>query len=203
MRRSALAVSIAIAGLAALAVPGSALARFRGNLCSVVTSGEVAAVHISAPCHKLRPVTATAHSPLGTVTNTQYESTWGGGGSLGRTHYLVIHIGTVSGSRGIVSFELKRFRTQIIRNGAPVGVGSVSSEHGDTASCENPPSGDCTTATLEAIVKKKYVLTIVLEDLPTTGGEEQSPADEAEDLAQEEADKGPLVAIAKTVAKAL
>jgi hypothetical protein len=202
MRRPALAVSIAIAGVGALALPGSALARFHGNLCPVVTAGELSAAHISGSCHKVAPSRSHAHSPLGTETTAQFESFWGPAASSGPTHSLTIHLTKISGSPALLSFLHKRLGKHILESGAPVGIGSVSSWHGQTSSCENPHTGDCTFVTLEAIVKN-YVLTVLLSDFPSTGPPETAGEDDPEDLAQEESDRGPAVAIAKSIAKAL
>jgi hypothetical protein len=201
MRRATLAVSIAIVGLCALSLPGSALARFGGNLCKVPTAGELAAGHVTASCTKVKSTRASSATPLGRLKTEFFNSYWGTG-VTGPSHGLAIQLGHISGSAAVVSFARKRLGKDILKNGAPVGIGSVSSWHGSTSSCENPPTGDCTTITLEALVKN-YELIVVFHDFPLTGVEELSPEDDAADLAQEETEKAPALAIAKTLAKLL
>jgi hypothetical protein len=111
----------------------------------------------------------------------------------------------VTGSGPALAQGRRKLRSQVIEEGVPVKVGSVGSWHGDTSSCSNPGTDDCTTAVLSAIVKN-YLIGVVLANpaLPT-GLPEPAPGQEdvTQDLAQEETDKAPMVAIAQTVAKAL
>ena len=59
--------------------------------------------------------------------------------------------------------------------------------------------------TLNAIVKNYVVGLVLANPASPTGLPEPAPGqeDEAQDLAQEETDKAPMIAIARTIAKAL
>jgi hypothetical protein len=200
MRRSALAVSIVIAGAGALALPGSALARFRGNLCLLPTAAELAAAHISGPCTRRHPAGHTSHTPLGSLRTTGFGALWGTT-SLERTHALSITVTKLSGSAAAVGAARSKLGSQILGEGAPIGIGFRSEWHGSTGSCENPPTDDCTTTQITAFAKSSLIVMTLL-DYPTSGSAAQGE-DDPEDLAQEEADKPAAVAIAKAVAKAL
>jgi hypothetical protein len=200
MRRSALAVSIAIAGAGALALPGPAFARFRGNLCSVVTAGELAAAHISGRCTSSKIGRHTSHTPLGALKTQGFTAHWGTM-SLERTHALFITVTKLGGSAAAVGAARSKLGNQILGEGAPIGVGFRSEWHGSTGSCENPPTDDCTTTQITAFAKSSLIVMTLL-DYPTSGSAAQGE-DDPEDLAQEEADKPAAVAIAKAIAKAL
>jgi hypothetical protein len=197
MRRIVTAVSILVA--AALAAPGSALG-FPKSLCSAPSAGELTAARISGGCTHLKTTHHVTHTPLGPLQNDVLTAHWGHTIS-GVGHALRISVAKFSGSSAALAEGRKKLRLEILGEGYPVGVGSTSEWHGDTASCANPPSHDCTESVVTAIVHNS-VLTVGLIDFPT-GGSESQESDDAEDLAQEEADKAPVVAIAKTIAKKL
>jgi hypothetical protein len=199
MHRIATAVSILLAA-AALAAPGSALG-FPKSLCSVPSAGELTAANISGACKKLKTTHHVTHTPLGDLRSKALGAAWGDVPTSGVGHHLAISVTKFSGSAAALAEGRKRLRAKVLAEGSPVGVGSTSEWHGETASCPNPPTDDCTVSTVSAIVHNSLVA-VSLIDFPT-GGSESQANDDAEDLAQEEADKGPVVAIANTIAKKL
>jgi hypothetical protein len=200
---TSLVVAIAAtAGSAAAPVALSSKKAFSGNLCRLPTLGELGSAHISSGCVN-KIAKHTSKGPLGTVTTEQFAASWGRPPFGGLGHWLLIIARRVTGSGPALATARAKLRLQIIGHGAPVGVGSVASELGETSSCKNPPKEDCTSATLLALVKN-YFLQVSLADYPPTGeGVEDPPDDEPQDLAQEESDKGPITAIAATVASKL
>jgi hypothetical protein len=202
MRRSAaLFVSLAAAvSVTAAVVPGTALARFTGNVCKLPTGSEIGAAHVTGGCARKRS-THTFPTPLGSLTEEAFFGYWGAH-SGEPLHSLTVSVTRVRGSAAALAAGRSKLRLQIIGEGAPVGIGSVSSWHGSTSSCVNPPTDDCTEVQVSAIVKN-FVVTVLLSDYPTGGIPEPAGGDEPEDLMQEEADRAPAVAIAQTVARRL
>jgi len=199
MRRATLAVSMAMVGAGVLVLPSSALARFAGDVCALPTGSQLTAAHVGGACTRKRS-TRSEHTPLGALTQEAFIGQWGQ-----RTgepiHSLTVSVTRIRGGSAVLAAARSKLRLQIISEGAPVAVGSVASWHGSTSSCVNPPTDDCTGVQVTAIVKH-FVITVLLFDYPTGGNAEQS-GDDGEDLAQEEADKVPAVAIARTVASRL
>jgi hypothetical protein len=214
VRRLAQAVLVSVVASLVVAIPataGSAAAAplalsskkaFSGNLCRLPTLAELGSAHISSGCAN-KIARHTSKGPLGTVTTEQFAASWGRPPFGGLGHWLLIIARRVTGSGPALAAARAKLRLKIIGHGAPVAVGSVASELGETSSCANPPKDDCTSATLLALVKN-YFLQVSLADYPPTGeGVEDPPEDEPQDLAQEESDKGPITAIAATVASKL
>ena len=197
MQRIATAVTMLLA-VAVLAAPGSALG-FPKSLCGVPSGGELAAAHISGPCRRLKTAHHVTHTPVGELRNVALGAAWGHVPTSGVGHELTISLTRFSGSSSALAEGRKRLRAKILAEGRPVGVGSVAEWHGETSSCPNPPTDDCTVSTVSAIVHNS-VVAVSLIDFPT-GGSESQANDDAEDLAQEEADMGPVVAIASSIAK--
>jgi hypothetical protein len=185
--------------VAMVAAPGTAAARFSGNVCHLPSGAQLTAAHISGACTKVRTRTETSHTRLGTLTQTKFAAHWGFLPTTGAGHVLTIGVTRVTGDHALLVAARARFRSRTLSEGVPVGIGSVSEWHGETAACLNPPSEDCTTVHVSALVGN-YILAVVLIDVPTNA---PAPEDEPVDLEQEEADKAPVVAIAKAVAKAL
>lgn len=173
---------------------------FAGHLCSIVTAAELTAAHISAPCNGDKRRTRTIATPLGSVTTETFSATWGHPAAI--PHELSVAVGRVRGSAAAIAYGRTRLRREIIGKGVPVGLGSVSSLESSTSSCVNPPTEDCTNADLDAIVGN-YSLDVILFDAPVGGQREVGSDDEPEDIAQEEAERGPMLAIARTVSRSL
>ncbi len=185
-----------------LSAPGAGASHFSGNICNLPSGAELTAAHISGPCKKLRTRTQTSRTPFGTLTQTRFSANWGFLPTSGVGHVLTIGLTRVSGAHALLAAYRSRIRSRILAEGRPAGVGSVSEWHGETASCPNPPSHDCTTDHVSALVGN-YILAVALIDVPTNAPAPEPSQDGPVDLAQEEADLAPIEAIAKTVAKAL
>lgn len=204
-----------IAALAVVATPAFAMQPFAtsnskpfsGNLCGLPIAAELSVTEISEPCveEKTRnqPVKRTPFG--GSLGEVHYGAGWGQ--LLGATpiHHLKILFTKVQGSgKGLKLFE-KNFRSEVLSNGLPVHVGNPGSLITETYSCTNPPTDDCTSGQLFAIVGQ-YDVRIFLYDYPPTNPsatEEPPGADEAEDEAQEKPIKAPLIAIGQEVAARL
>lgn len=201
MRRSLVVVAV-VSCVSLLGATGAVAAHFSGNICGLPTGAELTAVHITGPCKKLRTRTQISRTPFGKLTQTRFAANWGFLPTNGVGHVLVIGVTRVSGDRALLSAYRARLRAHILVEGRPAGVGSVSEWHGETASCPNPPSDDCTKEQVSALVGN-YILAVDLIDVPTNAPAPEPSQDEPVDLAQEEADLAPIEAIAKTVAKVL
>jgi len=176
---------------------------FKGHLCRIVTAGELAAAHVSAPCSGDKRSTRTTRTPLGPVKMETFTASWSQGNTE-PSHEVSVSVVRVSGSPAAIAYGRRKLRLEILGRGAPVGVGSVASIEAKTSSCVNPPTDDCTFSSLSAIVKS-YVVDVYLADAPTGGQAEPSngTGDDPEDIKQEEADRPPIVAIARKVAAKL
>ncbi len=199
------AVGLAITATA-VAGPAASTARaaaFKGHLCSIVTAEELTAAHVTARCNGDKRVTRTTSTPLGTVKMETFTASWGKG-QVEPSHEVSVSVARVSGNPAALAYGRNKLRLEILGRGAPVGVGSVASIEAKTSSCVNPPTDDCTVSALSAIVKN-YVLDVYLSDAPTGGQPEPSngTGDEPEDIAQEEADRPLITAIARKVAAKL
>jgi len=208
MRRP-IVVSCVLVLAGASAVPG-ALAKkpFNGNICGIPFGGELAAAHISDPCVKGKTRNHPAkRSPVGgSVGSTIYSAHWGQAhSSASPSHYLLIEITKYYGSGNALSLGRKLLFGEVLQNGYPIAVGNRASLATDTYSCAmNPPTGDCTKGEVLAIVGNYFVLVGLDDAPPTIAGAEEGPAeDEAQDNEQEETIKGPLTAIAKSIAAKL
>jgi hypothetical protein len=212
LARRASAAAAATIVVAALTAPGAALGRpvaatskraFSGNICGL--SIAVAAAHITAPCVRGGTTAKTTRTPLGYVTSQTFVSHWGSlphRGPSGPSHFLTVGVARFTGSAAALAYGRAKQRSEILNYGVPVHVG-FGSLYTDTFSCVNPPKEDCTHASVLALVKN-YVLEVILYDFPPTGVGVADPGeDEAQDDAQEETDKAPILSIAQTVAAQL
>jgi hypothetical protein len=211
MRGFAFRSSLAATALAATALgaSGAAPARplaavsgraFAGHLCHIVTAAELAAAHVTASCNGDKRFSRTAKTPLGSVTTETFSASWGKPSRSGPSHEVAVTVTRVKGSAAAIAYGLKKLRGEILERGALVSVGSIASIEGDTASCVNPPTEDCTTSLLAAIAKKNnYEINVFLSNAPTGGEPEGSSGDDPADIKQEEADRPPMIAIAHTV----
>jgi hypothetical protein len=199
-RRDILIGTLAVLSLG-LAAPGFALGSGFKNVCSALSVGELDAAHVQGPCKKLKATRHATTTPLGSLTSEGFGGRWGALPKTGVGHVLTISVDRFSASSAVLAVGRKKLRAKVLASGTPVGVGSVSTWHGDTGSCPNPPTSDCTTSVVTAIVHNS-LLTVVMVDYPV-GGSESQEHDEEEDLAQEESDKAPVVAVAKSIAKHL
>lgn len=197
--RSAVVALVATVAVATAIAPATALARFTGHVCGLPTGSELGAAHVGGGC-TLKRQRRTVATPLGAFTQEAFIGRFGA-----RTgepiHSMTVSVTRFRGGAAVLAAGRSRLRLQVISEGAPVAVGSVASWHGATSSCVNPPTDDCTRVQVTALVKS-FVVTVLLFDYPA-GGSAELTGDEPEDLAQEEADRTPAVAIAQTVAKAL
>ena len=173
------------------------------NFCTVVTAAELSAAHVSGPCLKGHTVT---RSILGVPTVT-FSVAWGTPAAKKPPHYLAILVTQASGQ--VPSAYLQQLRGQVLANGTPLKVGAVTGKTfsvggdyvsigGDTHSCLNPGTDDCTDDQLMAL-GSNYLMTIVLYDVPRPlANEPSSGSDDPNDIAQEQELYRPLAAIEKT-----
>jgi hypothetical protein len=204
-----IAASCTAGALAAAALPAAAGAKkpFSGNICAIPVSGLLSAAHITEPCirgktHKIAPKPSPLGGTVGQVISTAH---WGlPHGVNGPSHYLLVSATKVIGSGNALAVAKKILRDKVIEHGAPVAVGSPGSLLTDTASCVNPPTEDCTSGSVVAIVGSYYML-VQLEDAPPTiSGAEPSPGEDTpQDDEQEATVKAPVTAIAKAIAAKL
>lgn len=204
-------VALAVAAVAAVLVVPSTTAStgktvFSGNLCAAVPAGALAALKISAPCVKQKPLARVQSTPLGSVRTVTYVAGWGSSGSISNPKAtLSIEAIYVHGSAAAVAYAQKAWRAEVLGNGSPVSLQPLATEYADTAACHNPPIDDCTKAKVLALVGQ-YGVTIgyyapalfIHPDNP-----QQPAVDEANDQAQEDAVKKPFVALARSVMAAL
>ncbi len=208
MRRR-IQVWVLAAALAVAISPGaaSAKAHFKGNVCSLVSAGELAAAHIPGPaCTKGKPIIKAAKpTPLGgTYGASEWGAHWGvheGGSPI---HYLVVTVFKIYGSGASLAKAHARLRHQVLAYGHPIGVGKPGAFFGESATCSNPPTDDCTNDSVKALVGS-YEVFVLLEDAqPGPAGAETPPGDDtAQDQEEQESDRGPVIAIAKSIAAAL
>ena len=203
--------SVAIA--AGAAAPASASARPAKapkkpsslNVCAIPSTAQLAEAEIDEPCQEAKTARAPVRkSPLGgSAGSVEYGARWGGetGAPLHSMTILVIH---ALGSGKALEFFKKKLRLMVLENGLPVSVSKgTASFSGETSSCTNPPTGDCTHGTFLAIAGS-WVVEAFLDDYPPTipgsNEDEASQAnDEPEDIAQEEAIKPALASIGASV----
>jgi hypothetical protein len=179
---------------------------FSGNLCAAVPAGALKALKISAPCVRQKPLTHVQSTAFGSVRSVTYLAHWRSGGTFANPKpNLSIEVIDVSGSAAAVAYLGKAWRLQVLANGIPVSLHPLATESGDTATCHNPPTGDCTEAELLALVGQ-YAVTIEYF-APAKFIQPDDPQDpavgESNDRAQEEAIKKPFVGLAKSVMAAL
>jgi len=173
------------------------------NFCTVVTAAELAAAHVGGPCHN----GTTVRSSILGVSTVTFSAVWGGNPGKGGAHYLSIIVAQATGTVPPAYLEL--LKGQVFGQGQPLKVaghggttfplgGDTVEVDGDTVSCVNPGTGDCTQDKLVAL-GHNYLMTILLYDVPRPlAGEPSSGEDDANDIAQERELYGPLAAIERT-----
>jgi hypothetical protein len=170
-----------------------------------VPAGELAAAHITNPCHEVK----TAKSPIrkvpigGTAGSITWAARWGTAGRGDQpVHYLGVVVSKETGSGKALAIYEKNLRLEILGHGGliPVRKGGLASVDTNTASCPNPPTDDCTRGDVLGIFGR-FTVQISLADFPPT--DPSAPAspgdDEPEDNAQEDAIKPALRSIAASV----
>ncbi len=174
-------------------------------------SGAVASAEVSGGCHEKHGHSKTQHTPFGTVGLTIYSAEWGSlTPGLVPQHTLLVTALRETGTGKAARYIEKQARLKVLEEGSPVSpVGSkvTASWSGDTYSCENPPTGDCTNSEFQA-AKGRWVLGAGLSGAPPgiPGSEENAAEqneDDPQDLQQEEALKGPVVSLGLYIAARL
>jgi hypothetical protein len=181
-------------------VTATASRAFGGNPCNLVSASQVSVVHINAPCIRAGTVRMQIHTPLGSVRTASYKARWGG---IDHSLTLVVH--HLQGSAAAVAEALKYWRGAVLGNGALFSGKPLGSELLETFACVNPPTEDCTTGKIYALVGH-YTVQIFLNDTAPFihADDPTNPAvDEANDSAQEETLKGLFVTIGASVAAKL
>jgi hypothetical protein len=201
-------VVLAVAAAAGLLVASSTSASpgtawFSGNLCAGVPAGSLAVLKISGPCVVVQKGSVRVRStPLGSLRSVAYSARAGQYGSISDPKaHLSIQAINVQGSAAAVAYLRKGWRAEVLKNGILFSSKPLATESGDTFSCHNPPTGDCTEAEILGLVGQ-YAVTIGYEaptELTNPDDPQNPSVDEANDRAQEEAIKGPFVALAKAV----
>ena len=141
----------------------------------------------------------------GSVTSSLYTAKWGTPKlELVPQHLLSIGLFHVTGAPAAVAYLKKRARAKVLSEGILVANKAVfASWSGETASCKNPPTGDCTVSNVEGL-KGTWEVVVGVDGAPPGSpgaAEEENPTgqDDAQDLAQEELLKGPAVGVAMAV----
>jgi hypothetical protein len=202
--------SLALFATAALArhrVATTKTKAFAGNICATVTPGEVSAASVDEPCTRVKTIKRPPKPvPIlgGSYGYVRYGARWGDpGGEPARA--LRIRVTKVEGSGRVLALDKREWRKAILTKGKHVNVGSIGSVQTETTPCVNPPTGDCTEATLLAVVGNYQIMILLQNHPPTEESAAPTPVepDEAEDKAQEGLATVPLVAIGRAVAESL
>ncbi len=103
-----------------------------------------------------------------------------------------------------VAYAKKRSAQNVLSNGAPVVASKtvLATWAGETDSCKNPPTGDCTTNEFEAIeggLAAHRRRRRRPARLPRRAKKKASGEDDAQDLAQEELLKGATVGVGMAI----
>lgn len=210
MRRTLVGASCAVAALATLGAPAAWAGKkpvpktaFVLHLCAWAAPG-AATLELEGGCHEGRVHLKTVHTPLGSATTTVYTAKRGKATlELVPQHTLSVTVFHLTGSPAAVAFLKKEARAKVISEGLPVASAKtvVASWSGDTSSCKNPPTGDCTQSNMEALKGSWEVLVGVDGAPPGSPGaaEEVAEDDEPQDRAQEELLKPATVGIGLAV----
>ena len=208
MRRR-IQVSVLAATLAAAVLPGaaSAKAHFKGNVCSLVSAGELAAANIPSPaCTKGKPIIKAAKPTRlgGTYGASEWGAHWGVREVGSPIHHLVVTVFKIYGSGASLAKAHERLRQEVLTYGLPIALGNRAAFYGESAGCTNPPTNDCTDDGVKALVGS-YLVFVLLEDAQpgSAGGETPTGDDTAQDEEEQQADKAPVIAIAKSIVAAL
>ncbi len=214
MRRTLVVTACVTAAVAWVWVPAASASKkpaakkhFVPHLCTWAAGG-ASSLELSGTCHEKHARSKTAHTPYGTASAELFTAEWGDRmPGLVPQHTLSISALRETGSGKIIAYLEKHARLEVLEEGSLValGKGVTATWSGDTASCENPPTGDCTISSFNA-VKGGWALTVVAEGAPpgTPGAaEEGANEDDPQDLAQEELLKPATVAVGLAITNKL
>jgi len=187
---------LACAAAAALWAPAVAVV----HLCAWMGAGGALSLELEGGCHETHGTPKTRHTPLGSGTSTFYTARWGVTNlQLLPEHVVSVGVAHVTGSSAVLALVKKEERAKVLENGVLVANsnGVLATEAGDTYSCQNPPTGDCTKTEFESVKGNWGVVLGVVGAPPGSPGaqEENSGEDDPQDLAQEESLKGPTVGL--------
>jgi hypothetical protein len=203
---SASLVAAAVTAIAALPVSGNAGATlFSGNLCATASTGALSNLKISGRCVQSRSVKVRS-TPLGSVRVVTYQARWGSLGTISEpTYHVTVGLIHLQGSAAAIAVAAKAFRAQVLGNGIPVRSRPLTTEAGDTVACHNPPTGDCTQASVMAIAGHWGLVGSYYGPAKFVGADDpQDPSvDEARDKAQEDTVRGAVVGLANSITAAL
>jgi hypothetical protein len=184
-----LALCATTVGCGAAGKSGAAGKTFSGELCHLLSSGELAAAHIDAPCVQAK----TSH----TAYKTYYSAHWGANAEAQKFHSLQVSVEKFTGPGA--SLRLEPWRRKLQPGGLPFKVKGIGSVLAETFSTVNPSAPPPKRGELPAFVTHKrgearfvvgnYLGMIVLYD--------DNPSASEKDLEQA------LIPIAQTVAAEL
>jgi hypothetical protein len=179
------------------------------HLCAWISaSGAGGTLELEGSCKETHGHPKAVHTPLGSYTSTFYTARW-----LAVTptlelvprHSLSVGLAHVTGSSAVINALQKRERATVLANGVLVanGKGVLATWAGDTYSCKNPPTGDCTKNEFES-TKGNWGVVLGTVGAPpgspsATEVKDESNGDDAEDLAQEELMKGATVGVGMAI----
>jgi len=174
------------------------------HLCAwIAASGAAGTLQLEGSCKETHGHPKNIHTPLGSYTSTLYTARWLAEKptiELVPHHSLSVGVAHItSSSPAVVNFFKKHERAKVLENGVLVANsgGVLATWAGDTSSCKNPPTGDCTISEFES-TKGNWGVVLTALGAPPTGPEvekDESEGDDPEDLAQEELMKGPTVGV--------
>lgn len=178
---------------------------FVPHLCAWAMGGE-ASLELEGGCHERQGHPKTVQTPHGSATTELDTAKWGVPKlDPGPQHLLSVAVSHVTGSSAVVAYFRTRERARVLARGQLVmsSKSVIASWSGETSSCKNPPTGDCTSDAFESLKGSWGVLVNVVGAPPGSPGaaEEESPTgeDDAQDLAQEELLKPATVGIGLAV----
>jgi hypothetical protein len=176
------------------------------HLCAWMIAAGAGSLELEGSCRETHGHPKTFHTPLGSYTSTLYTASWRAEHptlELVPHHMLSVGVAHVTGSSAVISYFQKHERAKVLANGVLVAnsKGLLATWAGDTYSCKNPPTGDCTTSEFEST---KGNWGVVLADTGAPPGspgaeEENSGEDDPQDLAQEELLKPATVGIGMAI----
>ena len=132
------------------------------------SSGALAAAEVTGSCHEHHGRSQLRHTPYGIVGVAVYTAEWGTRvPGLVPQHTLSVGALREIGSGKAAEYLEKQARLKVLEEGAPVGSGGkvTASWSGETYSCQNPPTGDCTNSNFQA-AKGRWILTASLGGAP-------------------------------------
>jgi hypothetical protein len=213
--RRVLVGAVCVVTAVSLAAPASGLAKppppKKGHkvvpvvhLCAwLAASGGVSELKLEGSCKETHGHPKSIKTPYGSYTSTFYTARWGAEAptlELVPHHSLSLGVAHItSSSSAVIGFFVKHERAKVLGNGVLVAnKGVLATWAGETSSCHNPPTGDCTINEFESTKGTWAVVLTTLGAPPGSSGAEEkneSEGDDAEDLAQEELMKGPTVGV--------